>query len=218
MFRINNIWYILCAISVFCSCKSDAIETNSTKATNQEINDGVSIELSMPYGDSLKWLGICWDKNPVDVIIRNHSDSMIYFYEDWNSWGFYNFKFQIVTNDSIYLISRTNNVWWKNFPTIHSINPDQSLVFHFDLTDSSCFEHNAAVERINGLKQWSGLPQKEYESAKISVIYELPDEYKFLINNGFRKLSPDSVKKDNDTTFIFSQKLVSEPVNIKIIK
>ncbi len=206
------------------SCQSQNNETFSTVTSNQIVDDGVSIELSMPYGDSLRWLGICWDKNPVDVIIRNHSDSMIYFYEDWNSWGYYNFKFKIETKDSIYLITRTNHSWWRNFPSIHTINPNQSLVFHFDLTDSACFEHNAAIEKVRGLKQWTGLPQKKYESAKISVIYELPDEYKYLVNSGFRNLKSflnnesDSLVKKNDTTFIFSQILISEPVKIEIIE
>ncbi len=82
-------------LSILCCCQSEKHEITFEEQKNWEVDRGVSIEISMPYGDSLRFLGVCWDKNPIDVIIRNQSDSVIYFYEDWNSWGYYNIKFQI---------------------------------------------------------------------------------------------------------------------------
>lgn len=175
-------------------------------------NNDVSIELSLPHGDSLRYFGPCWNKNPVDVIIRNNTDSVIHFYESWNSWGHYNFYFKIETADSTYLIKRTRNVWWRNFPSYHSVNPEQSLVFHFELLDSSCFYHDPKTERIRGTQQWTGFPQKNNEIAKIQVIYELPEEDEILINNGFISRDPGHA----DTTYIFSKKLISRPVDIQI--
>jgi hypothetical protein len=176
--------------------------------------DGVSIELSLPHGDSLKYFGLCQYENPVDVIIRNNSNEMKFFYENWNSWGYYNFHFEIETEDSVYQIRKTRHVWWRNFPSYHSVNPNESLVFHFNLIDSSCFEHDSKIERIRGLKQWIGFPNKEYQHAKIKVIYELQKEYATLLNQGFRFRN----LVENDTTIIFSKKLVSKPVNIQILQ
>lgn len=210
-------------LTLLCNCSHKNNETAQGESSAMNFATGVSIELSMPYGDSLRWLGLCWDQNPVDIIIRNQTDSTVYFYEDWNSWGFYNFKFQIETEDSVYLVTRTNHGWWKNFPSIHHLNPKQSLVFHYNLIDSACTEHNASIERIKGLEQWTGLPQREYDYARIQVVYELPEEYKYLINHGFRNLNAmlgngsDSPIMPNDTTFMFSHKLISEPIDIKII-
>lgn len=224
MIILKSILLYLPLLSILCCCQSEKHEITFEEQKNWEVDRGVSIEISMPYGDSLRSLGVCWDKNPIDVIIRNQSDSVIYFYEDWNSWGYYNIKFQIETGDSIYNVTKTKNSWWKNFPSYHSINPNESLVFHYNLIDSACLEHNTKFERLKGAKQWKGLPQKDYDHAKIRVIYELPTEYKYLVNRRYLNMhsylenESDALIENYDTISVFSKKLISSPINIKVIK
>ena len=218
-------WILMIAAILGCESNHEEKAVNSTnELQNQGDVEGVSIELSMPYGDSLRLFGICWQENPVEIIVRNQSDSVVNFYQSWNSWGFYNFSFQIETNDSIYHIKRTRNVWFKNFPSFHSINPNESLVFHFNLIDSTCFNPEDKITISRGLQRWNGLPNKEYESAKIKVMYELPIEDRFIINKRFEGLGSrlenksDSIVQKVDTVDIFHRTLESKSLNIKIKK
>lgn len=196
------------------SCNSGTRKTSFFESSGLLEKGDVTIELSIPNGDSLRTFGLCWDKNPVDVIIRNQTDSVICFYEDWNSWGYFNIKFQIETADSTYMIMRIKRGgWWKNFPSIHKINPNQSLVFHYELIDSSCAERFGIDELSKRSMQWTGLPRKGYKSSKIRAIYELPKEYELLDNTVFM-----SAGSKNESTFMFSQKLISEPLSVRIIE
>lgn len=215
---MRHFFLLIMLASIVYSCNQDNNRNSNLEAdkaeTSSDSKEGVSIELSLPHGHSLKYFGLCWDKNPVDVIIRNNTNSMIHFYENWNSWGYYNLHFKIETHDSLYTISRTRKVWFRNFPSYHSINPDESLVFHYNLRDSSCVDYDINNEKIKGYDHWTGFPEKEYDFAKIQVIYEIPEEPAILLNHRFRLR--DST--ESDTTFIFSKKLISKPVNIQILK
>lgn len=214
---MNPISHIL-VLSIFLLLPYSNPEKKSDPTTKQEkeqvdTNNEVSIELSMPHGDSLKLFGPCWSENEVDVIIRNGSDSTIHFYENWNSWGYFNFHFELETADSLYHIKREDRLWWRNFPSFHSINPDESLVFHFNVLDSACFDQNARGENIRSLKNWTGFPQTNYERAKLRVVYELPEESHILPR---REYSRDSVKLN--PIYMFSEKLVSKDLNITVIR
>lgn len=182
----------------------------------------VTIEASFQNGGSLRWIGLCRD-NDVSVIIRNGSDSVINIFQNWNSWGYYNFHFEIETDDSLYIVKRTKNTWWKNFPSYHSINPGQSLVFNFNLKDSSCVEHDEKIERVKGLTMWTGMPKKEYNHARLKVVYELPESEKYnnwlKIGRGGRDFSKDSLNSEENLGIVmFTGRLVSPAVDIKILK
>lgn len=177
------------------------------------------MELSLPYGDSLKHFRPCEYTNPVDVIIKNSTDSIVHFYENRNRLGYYNFHFQIETQDSLYIIEKTRATWTRGFPLYHSINPGESLVFHFDLLSSTCPNHKEETEGFGATRKWEGLPIEEYKNATIRAVYEIPEEQKFIINNGFRVLNDGNELKDstqNDTIFIYPEKLISNPINIQI--
>lgn len=108
------------------------------------------------------------DSNLVHLVIYNGSDSAISFYESTNSWGYSNFSFEIETEDSTYIITRTDRLWWRNFPSTQEILPNQTLKLTFNLIDSL-----AAGNRT--FLAWKGLPQRAYRNAKIRVHYHLPE-------------------------------------------
>lgn len=141
----------------------------------QTVDSTVSIELSIPHGDGLKTLNECSSfNNDVFVIIRNNTDSVVRLYENWNSFGYYNFTFEIKTKDSIYTIYRPHKLWYRNFPSHHSILPSESIVFQFDLIDSTC----ASSRTDHGIVEdgWIGFPQHT-DLANIRVVYRLPEEF-----------------------------------------
>lgn len=219
------LFFLILFFAVGCTTKSEKKAPNVLiKSRLVESTEDVSIELSMPHGDELRRLGICWEENHVDVIIRNQTDSAIYLYQNWNSWGYYNFSFQIETADSIYTIKRTQSAWWKNFPSTHFINPQQSLVFHFNLIDSTCPKSSGDIIISKNEKLWVGLPKTRYASAKMRVIYELPEVDRIKT---FRRMTniEECVKKEDaeikfqmDSNYIYPRKLVSKSVDISIVK
>jgi len=110
------------------------------------------------------------DSNVVHLVIHNGSDSAISFYENSNSWGYYNFSFEIETEDSTLFITRTDRIWWRNFPSTQKLLPNQTLNLSFNLIDS------LAAGNRNYLA-WKGFPQLSYRKAKIRVHYNLPEMY-----------------------------------------
>ena len=189
------------------SCKDNIANIDQTKInTNSIQNSKIEIELSIPHGDSLKYLGLHCEGNPIYVIIHNKTDSIIHFYQDWNSWGYYNTEFEITTYDSIYRIKRGSHVWWKNFPSYYSINPNQSLVLPFNLSDTSCYNINKKV--IKGEQPgWIGIPTKGYDYAEIKAIYTVD---KNMEHNYFLR---DSI----NYTKMWTGTLISKPISIKIV-
>ncbi len=126
----------------------------------------VQIHLQIDSGE----LDFSTDSNLVHLLIYNGSDSAISFYESTNSWGYFNFSFEIATEDSTYFITRTDRLWWRNFPSSQEILPKQTLKLTFNLIDSL-----AAGNRT--FLAWKNLPQRSYRNAKIRVHYHLPEMY-----------------------------------------
>lgn len=193
---------------------------------SQTVDSTVSIELSIPHSDPLKTLNECSSfNNDVFVIIRNDTDSIVRFYENWNSYGYYNFTFEIKTKDSIYTISRPHKLWYRNFPSHHSVLPDESLVFQFDLIDSTCASSRTDHRVFED--GWIGFPQYS-DTAQIRVVYSLPeeflsypdwasrkDDYLEYLNaenvNELNEIEPTTLREKNySRIYIFSQTLTSE--------
>lgn len=192
----------------------------------QNIDSSVTIELSIPHGDQLKKLNDCSSfNNEVFIIIHNNTDSIVRFYENWNSYGYYNFTFEIKTEDTTYTISRPHKLWYRNFPSHHSVLPYESIVFPFDLIDTTC----ASSRLDHGIFEdgWIGFPNI-IDTALIRVIYSLPSEYAsypypdwiarkndylgYLDNtNDLYETEPYSPSKDhNIKIYIFSLTIASE--------
>lgn len=132
-------------------------------------DSSVTIELSTPHGERIKSLNDCTSPdNKVYVIIRNNADSTIYFYETWNSYGYYNYTFEIQLRDSIYTIQRPKKLWYRNFPSTHRVEPGENLSHDFILIDSSCVE----IFQREGIYKdgWTGFPSLS-DSALIRVRY-----------------------------------------------
>jgi uncharacterized membrane protein len=94
--------------------------------------------------------------------LQNNSNKEVRLWEEWNSWGYYNILFIIITNDSIYTVRKNESFWQKNAPTYFILKPDASKQFDINLNS----------------KDWQGLPAKNIKNAVIQVSYEIPqDEY-----------------------------------------
>jgi hypothetical protein len=199
------------------------LQFDSLAQTSTENNKdaAVTIELSIPHGDQLRILNDCSSiDNDVFIIIRNDTDSIVRFYENWNSYGYYNFTFEVKTNDSTYLVSRPHKLWYRNFPTHHSVSPGESIVFQFDLIDSTCAENRLEYGTLeNG---WIGLPNVS-DTALIRVIYSLPSEYESyaLPRQNYLDYLDDAlepnkmdvkppVEENKDSIYLFSETIVSD--------
>ncbi|PHR27619.1 MAG: hypothetical protein COA38_13210 [Fluviicola sp.] len=190
----------------------------------KKIDSTVTIELSIPHGNRLRVLNDCSSlNNDVFIIIRNDTDSIVRFYENWNSYGYYNFTFEIKTTDSTYTVSRPHKLWYRNFPTHHNISLGESIVFQFDLIDTVC----ASRGRDHGISVngWIGIPNK-IDTALIRVIYSLPSEYESYPDPMRRRLDyleyldnkdelneiekTDPTEENKNRIYIFSQTMMSE--------
>src|SRR5882757_8849984 len=95
--------FFACIAVVFIigSCRQPGVEQkiNETVANRGEIG----MELIIPHNswgyDSSDLPGLFRDcaDNKVFVLIKNNTDSVVRFYEQWNSWGYYNFSFKVET-------------------------------------------------------------------------------------------------------------------------
>lgn len=153
------------------------------------------------------------DSNLVHLVIHNGSDSAISFYETWNSWGYYNFSFEIETEDSTYFIARTDRLWWRNFPSTQKLLPNQTLNLSFNLIDSLAAGNRTYLA-------WKRFPQCSYHKAKIRVHYNLPEMYwmfpAFATRN-YRDMYYDDTTTERSYRFEFSdstnQKRGSQKLN-----
>jgi hypothetical protein len=131
---------------------------------------GMSLELSISHSGKLPLVNDCSSLNKVHVIIHNNTDSTQYFYEDWNSYGYYNISFEIKTKDSIYEVVRPPKLWYRNFKTHYILNPNESLVFSYPLVDTACtfkWRKNRIFE-----DGWIGFPLIS-DTVEIRAIYQL---------------------------------------------
>ena len=177
--------------------------------------NAVQLELSMQHDD-----GPCSYSPTANVIIRNNSDSVIRFYENWTSYGFYNFHFEIETADTVYCIVRPNRLWYRNYPCNYSVNPGESLVFSFLLIDTACAAAHSTDEY-----GWTGFPTEKLVNATIRVVYEIDPEnssyplhtfgYEFVEGakegeEWLKKLPPQK----QQYVFIYDEKLVSNKLRL----
>jgi hypothetical protein len=97
----------------------------------------VHTSLDFPY--TMRSYPSCNDSAMIArLVFYNHSDSIASFYEGWNSWGYFNISFEIETKEGSYRVYPMDRDWNKNFPSYHILFPGDSVVYHYDLTRSSC--------------------------------------------------------------------------------
>jgi|GEM_PF-4239695 len=126
------------------------------------------------------------------VTIHNNSDSSIYFYENWNSYGYYNFTFELETEDSTYLLRRAKTLWYRNFPSYTCVAPFDSLQFDFILIDSL-----TAMDR--GENGWVGFPTHPTEFGYIRAKYTLNKDDAILAVRDLSKVDYSKYFEDLDS-------------------
>ncbi|MNJ82738.1 hypothetical protein D3C87_01420 [compost metagenome] len=150
-----------------------------------------SIELSIPHTRELAFINQCSDRNKAYVIIRNNTDSIQYFYESWNSYGYYNISFEIRHKDSIYQVVRPTKLWYRNFPSYHTVQAHESLVFPFLIVDTACT--NILHRDFVFADGWIGFPQIS-DTVEIRAVYQLCDPGEITIEETIKRLN---YKKDD---------------------
>lgn len=171
-YLVRNMKYIFFLVIGLVSFHNSPKQKISSE-TNFLKSDSV-VEIKLSFDDNESNLFNINSTNLIHVTVYNNSDSTIFFYENWNSYGYYNFTFEIETRDSIYTLKRPQKLWYRNFPSFHSIPPLDSVIFDFMLLDT---EKPKSTLNENG---WIGFPNEEFELATIKVKYELNKELSIL--------------------------------------
>lgn len=70
------------------------------------------------------------------VVIKNNTDAIASFYEDWNMWGYFNIAFQVRSTRGIDTLYKKMRNWDKNFPSYEALFPGDSMVMYFHLRDT----------------------------------------------------------------------------------
>ena len=158
----------------------------SLTSAGQNSNNKVSMELSIPHTSQLPWIKNCTSEDPVYVIIRNDTDSTHRFYEDWNSFGYYNIFFEIRYQDTIYEITRPEKLWYRNYRSYHILHPHESLVLPYALLDTICA--NSLSQRRIFTDGWLGFPSIS-DTAEIRAVYQLCHLEDSIADDWTRRLS-----------------------------
>lgn len=194
-----------------------------------------TIHLSLPHGYRLPQINST-DQN-VFVSIHNETDSTVFFYRDWCSFGFYNIYFEIKTKDSIYQLVKTPKVWYRNFHDYYTVHPNEIVTFNYHLIDS--LKALELEEQQLFIDSWTGFP-KTADTVQIRAIYELhnpndsiPGENITRLNvrkeeyldylEGDIESAPQSIKKSVQKSVrkrevIFNKKLVSDWYTVLLMK
>lgn len=102
----------------------------------------------------------------VKVLIINHTDTIASFFEDWNSWGYFNLSFQVATIDTTFILYKKSRNWPKNFPSFKTLFPGDTLLLAYSLDYEYCDD-----------SQFEGTISKATtRPTKIKAIYQLPKE------------------------------------------
>ncbi len=121
-----------------------------------------NIEIQLVIPDEAKQIESTHCLN-LKVLIINHTDTIASFFEDWNSWGYFNISLEVKSKDSIYRLYKNDRDWPKNFPSFKSLFPGDTLTLNF-------------MQEINGcpFPQLSDLVNANLSpSDSIKVIYHL---------------------------------------------
>lgn len=102
----------------------------------------------------------------VNVLIINHTDTVASFFEDWNSWGYFNLSFQVTTIDTTYDVYKKSRDWPKNFPSFKTLFSGDTMSLTYALDYGSCNSSQFAgtISRISE------------QPIKIKAVYQLPKE------------------------------------------
>lgn len=128
----------------------------------------ISMFLRFGHVDSVNTLSL--DKNDtnsvVQFLIKNNTDSLATFYETWNAWGFFNFKFEMIVQDSVFKATRYTCCIDRNFPSAIMLFPGDSM--EFSMKTVAC----------DTSRRWDcfwGFPSTKLKQVKIRAVYSFWD-------------------------------------------
>lgn len=97
------------------------------------------------------------DDDEIHIVLSNFSRENIRIWKQWNSWGYYNLSFKLLTSNKEFYLTKKKKRWTRNFA---------------DLAYVKSFEHFVITETINS-EYWDGIPLDiKGKKVKIKAIYE----------------------------------------------
>jgi hypothetical protein len=102
-----------------------------------------------------------WD---IKVVIKNNTDTLASFYQDWNMWGSDAIRFEMTFPNKTDTLFFTGDWLNKNFPSSEMLFPGDSMVFTYKMI--KCQQNWASNCFYN-------LQEKNIRGAKIRAIYQL---------------------------------------------
>jgi hypothetical protein len=137
-----------------------ALETSSKPARFTE--KIVELQILFPNGKMETTSGCL----KVQVLFINHTDTVTSFFEDWNSFGYFNIHFELKTANKSFFLEKGVKQWDKNFPSYKALFPGDTMVLTYSLNHDLCY-----------LSEFSGIiPLPSAGSSTIRAIYQLSRE------------------------------------------
>jgi hypothetical protein len=180
-------------------------------------NDDKRIELmlSFPYRGG-KQVGEDQDFSfYAKVVIKNNTDTVASFYEDWNMWGYLILPFQVHTTKGIDTLHKKMRDWPKNFPSFQVLFPGDSLVLNYALGytkhQSSVFEGYLPQPRngLLGIKAIYQLDSALHAGTDIIITSKIKYRYK-------REEEPLLSRKDAESRKRTNQRIIIDSLPIPI--
>jgi len=110
-------------------------ERASVPSKKMAAEKNLELQIFFPENQKRIQLNSCLN---VNVLIINHTDTVTSFFEDWNSWGYFNISFQIRSGDTTYTVYKKDRDWDKNFPSFKTLFPGDTMQMKFSLNINDC--------------------------------------------------------------------------------
>jgi len=162
-----------------------------------ELSVSISTPVAVPSDGRTRTLPM-GDDTHFHVVISNNTNTQQKIWQSWNSWGFYNLRFDILNdkNEVIHsVVKNPNRVWTVNYPSQTTIRPKQHFVMDIDLSHKDW-----VVDRgdKNYQRFSTFLKTRERYNLNIRMVYENRKD------DEAEKLSTwTGVAKTNAETFLF---------------
>ena len=105
----------------------------------------------------------------IRVVIRNETDTLASFYEDWNSWGFDAISFELTKNDTVITLHRGGGCWDKNYPSSIMLFPGDSMVSYYKIIE--CTQETCHC--FYNMPKGTSFPKENLKGVKILAIYQM---------------------------------------------
>lgn len=97
-------------------------------ATERDRTD-LSLTIAVPVHNGQRTIQVGHQARRFHVIIENLSERQVSLWQEWNSWGHFNLKFQITDDKGVtWIAMKKEKEWEKNFPGFVSVDPKDKIV------------------------------------------------------------------------------------------